>query len=176
MKWTFVVAIAGLMATALNSCDTSDPVASPEVSVDDVFAKANCSGRIPLDQNIPLSLNGPVLSSNGQSAYINGGATYSVAPSPILVRDMVSVSLEFNAVLQTLDGPDRAWIFSGRSTDQVQLSAADPTFLTKAYRTPALSDGSPVMTLYVRYEVTNCKISVHSMWAAEGGVPGRTDA
>ena len=140
-----------------------------------MFEKANCSGRIPLDQNIPLSLNGPVLSSNSESGYISGDATYSVSPSPILVRDMVSVALVFSAVLQTVDGAERAWIFSATSTDQVELSAADPTILIKTYRTPTLSSGAPAMTLYVRYEVTDCKVSIHSMWAVEGAGRGRTD-
>jgi hypothetical protein len=170
MKRTFVVAIAGLLAAALTSCDSTDPVASQEISGESVLAKANCGGEIALEQSIPLQLIGPVVSSQSQSGFISGSAVYGVGPSPILIRDMVSVSIQFQASVHALDGTDRVWNFSGTSTDQVALSVSDPTLLVKEYRTPLLSSQSRPFILYVRYEVTNCRVTVHSMWAAEGGL------
>ena len=170
MKWTLVVAIAGLLATALSSCDSTDPVVSQEFSGEAVLAKANCGGQITLEQNIPLQLIGPISSSSSTSGFISGSAIYGVEPSPILIRDMVSVSIQFDAALHALDGTDRFWIFSGTSTDQVAPSVADPTLLVKEYRMPVASSQSPVVILYVQYEVTTCRVTVHSMWAVEGGL------
>ncbi len=170
MKWTFAVAIAGLLATALTSCDSTDPVASQEVSGEDVFAKARCGGQIALEQNIPLRLIGPISASSGTSGFISGSAMYGVEPSPILIRDMVSASIQFDAAVHALDGTDRVWTFSGTSTDQVALSVADPTLLLKEYRAPVTSAQSTRVTLYVQYEVTNCRVTVRNMWAVEGGL------
>ncbi len=164
MKRTFVIATVVLLAATLNSCDSSDTVTSPGFSGDAALSKARCGGDIVLRENIPLGVieNNPLASD--RFAFINGKVTYGVGPSPILMRDMVSVSLDLDAELHPLDGTDQIWMFSGKSTDQVALSSAGPTFLAKEYQARELA-----ITLYVLFEITSCKVTVEEMWAVRDG-------
>jgi hypothetical protein len=164
MKRTFVVATAVFLVATLNSCDTADTVTPTEVSGSSALSKAKCGGDIVLSGNIPLGVIEINPLASDQFAFINGKATYGVAPSPILMRDMVSVSLDLNAELHPLDGTDQIWLFSGKTTDQVALSNAGPTFLQKEYQARGLA-----ITLYVRYEISACKVTVEEMWAVRDG-------
>jgi hypothetical protein len=169
MKRTIVVAAIGL-ATIMVGCEGTDPVISPETSQSVEFDKANCSAEIPLDQIIPLDLMAPTPTPSSELGAVDGNVIYGVGPSPVLLRDMVSVSLQFNATLTSLEGTNQTWVFSGSSTDQISLTVSDPTLLIKEYRTPGITAQSPVVTLFVKYTVTECEVKVHSMWAVEGGI------
>jgi hypothetical protein len=169
MKWTFVVAIAGLLASTLTSCDSSDPVVASEPTAEFALGKAKCAAQIVLDENVAIHFSGPSISNGPSYAGFKGTLTYNVTPSPILVRDMVSVTIDFDGILDSFDATDRVWAFSGKSTDQVALSISDPTYLVKAYHTPLASLQAAQMTLFVRYEISDCKVSVESIWAVEGG-------
>jgi len=170
MKRTIVFTVAGLLAAALTSCDSSDPVLSSEMSGEMAFAKTDCGGEIALNQSIPLRLIGPGVSSGSTTGAIKGTVQFGVGPSPILIRDMLSVSIKFDALVEVFDGTNRTWTFSGNSTDQIALGATDPGFFLRKYTAPGLTAQSPAMVLYVQYLVDGCNIAVNSMWAVEGGL------
>ena len=174
MKRTIAFTLAGLLIAALTACDSSDPVLSSEMSGDvagDVsFEKTSCAGSIPLAQSVSLRLIGPNATSGGTTGSINGKIRYAVGPSPVLIHDMFSVSLKFEAEIEAFDGTNRTWNFSGNSTDQIAILATDPGFFLKEYQAPGQTAQSPVVTLYVEYSVDGCNVAVHNMWAVEGGL------
>jgi hypothetical protein len=165
MKTTVVVAIAFLVAATLNSCDTGDTVTAPLASETMAIQKtAQCGGTIDLGEIIPFSQIEIDGRSSDQFAYLDGSVSYGSVLLPILVRDMVSLSLNLKASLHPLNGTEPIWEFAGKSTDQVALSFSGPTFLVKAYET---GSGPTTATLFVRYEVTKCKVTIDEMWATK---------
>jgi hypothetical protein len=123
MKWTFVVAIVALLAASLTSCDSSDPVVATEPAAELALGtaelalgKASCAAQIELDENVAVRFSGPSISNGANYAALKGTLTYNVSPSPILVRDMVSVTIGLDGILESLDATDRVWAFSGKST------------------------------------------------------------
>ena len=164
MKSTIVIAAAILLAAALNSCDTGDPVTAPEASATSALNKAQCGGTIDLGEIIPFSTVEIEGKASDQFVYVDGNVQYAVELLPILARDVVSLSLVFKASLHPLNGTEPIWELSGKSTEQVVLSLAGPTSLVKSYST---GDQPTKVTLFVRYEVTKCKVTVSEMWATK---------
>ena len=165
-KTFFTVFIA--VTAAIIGCESPAPLETWSLPQDDVLMKALCQGVITIDEEIPfitIEIN-PV--DVHPTAQVSGTVKYIIGPSPILGRDMVSLTLTVDATLRPLNGPGPNWNFHSVSTEPVQISAKEPTLLSKEY-----SSGRPgwSVTLHIEYEVRKCNVVAKSIWAVRQASP-----
>ena len=157
-------------------CNDSAPVGPETIQPADGVAKALVPaplpnrGKITLDRTVPLSIT--PINSPPNLGYLTGTAKFTVAPSPILVRDYVTVSLSMQATLKSLtttSGAGRTWFFAGESNDQVLASDAGvPAFFVKTYEVNNPTDPIPAysMKLNIKYKILSGIVSVESVWVS----------
>jgi len=172
-----IMCTLALISTVLViGCNDSPPVGPETTQSADGAAKAIVPvllpnrGKITLDRTVQLSITPTNATPN--LGFLTGTAKFKVGPSPILVRDYLSVDLSMQATLKevsgTASGTGATRVFSGESTDQVLApSAGTPAFIVKSYE---VQNTDPVpgssMTLNIKYMILSGAVSVQSIWVS----------
>ena len=167
-----ICSLALISSVMIVGCNDSSPVGSESIQPADGLAMAAVpaplpgKGTITLDRTVQLSIV-PSSGSTPELGFVSGTAKYTVALSPILVRDYLTVRLSVRATLTAGSVAEKIWFFSGTSNETVLMPApGQSAFLVKAYQAHSSvpAPTSSAMTLCIKYRIVYGTVSVESMW------------